>query len=108
MQANCVTDRYDNAFAGFTGKETWRFNTNEVTNAISPNTEFALYPNPTQEWLYLNVPATRMFIYNALGQILGEYQNVSVISLVHLPKGIYFAKIQTQQNDFVTLKIIKE
>jgi aminopeptidase N len=108
MQANCVTDRYDNAFAGFTGKETWRFNTNEVSNAISPNTEFALYPNPTQGWLYLNVPATRMFIYNALGQILGEYQNVSVISLVHLPKGIYFAKIQTQQNDFVTLKIIKE
>jgi aminopeptidase N len=108
MQAGCVLDRYDNSFAGFAGKNTWRFNTNENPNAITPNTKLTLYPNPTQEWLYLNVPATRMFIYNALGQILGEYQNVSVISLVHLPKGIYFAKIQTQQNDFVTLKIIKE
>jgi len=108
MQAGCVLDRYDNSFAGFAGKNTWRFNTNENPNAITPNTKLTLYPNPTQEWLYLNVPATRMFIYNALGQILGEYQNVSEISLLHLPKGIYFAKVRTQQNEFLSLKIVKE
>ena len=111
IEPNAIIDRFDNVFTGFSGKNTWLFRTesetiNSLSDGSSPN---KAYPNPTKNWLYVgngNI-VKKFFIYNALGQKLGEYTNVSAISLAHLPKGIYFVQIELQDNRF-SQKIVKE
>ncbi|GAB4132697.1 MAG: M1 family aminopeptidase [Raineya sp.] len=110
ISPSAILDRYDNAFAGFSGNNTWRFSI-EAGNltAFNPHSfSSGIYPNPTTDWLYVgNAPSNRVEIFNVLGQRVGEYVQVSAISLAHLPKGIYLVQIIDLTGNS-THKLVKE
>lgn len=110
LSPNAISDRYDNLFAGFSGRDTWRFSTEkENLTSLLPDPPPRIYPNPTKDWLYVgnNRVAEKVSLYNTCGQNLSNYQNVTAISLAHLPKGMYLVQIQTQ-TDTNIYKVIKE
>lgn len=76
---------------------------NEMENIL-------IYPNPTQDKIYISTPPNiktqKIELYNISGQKLGEY-NQTDISISHLPTGIYFIKITSNAFNF-TRKIIKQ
>jgi hypothetical protein len=55
---------------------------------------FALYPNPAQNNLFLDVPyATHFMIFDYLGQLLMKDIYVNTIDISHLSNGLYVLKI---------------
>jgi len=78
------------------------------------NIEF--YPNPVNDILNIKLKSvtankTIIDIYNALGELVGNYafnsQNEYEIPTVELNSGLYFARIQTDDNVPVTIKFMK-
>jgi hypothetical protein len=70
---------------------------------------FSLYPNPTKDKLYFNSSQiiNRIRIYNALGQLLGDYllnDTDGEINLSKLENGIYFIKINNQLKSYSVIK----
>ena len=70
---------------------------------IDPTATFAIYPNPTQQIVFLN-RAQDVALYNQLGQRLRVYRNVNQIDVSQLPTGTYFL----QNEDGETIQLNKE
>jgi hypothetical protein len=71
--------------------------------------DFSLYPNPTKDKLYFNSSQiiNRIRIYNAVGQLLGDYllnDTDGEINLRKLENGIYFIKINNQLKSYSVIK----
>lgn len=71
--------------------------------------DFSLYPNPTKDKLYFNSSQiiNRIRIYNAVGQLLGDYllnDTDGNINLSKLEIGIYFIKINDQLKSYSVIK----
>jgi hypothetical protein len=71
--------------------------------------DFSLYPNPTKDKLYFNSSyiINRIRIYNAVGQLLGDYllnDTDGEINLSKLENGIYFIKINNQLKSYSVIK----
>ena len=71
--------------------------------------DFSLYPNPTKDKLYFNSSQiiNRIRIYNAVGQLLGDYllnDTDGEINLSKLENGIYFIKINNQLKSYSVIK----
>ena len=68
-----------------------------------------VYPNPTEG--ILNIDTTEkvnhILIYDTLGQIVHQKKS-NRIDLTHLPRGLYFVKINTANNNILTRKILKK
>ena len=87
-----------------------------ITTLEIPSQTVHIYPNPVQNWLQLEKPIQTIgnaSIYNISGQeILSK--NITAtssferINVQHLEAGIYFLKIQSEENVIVTKKFIKE
>jgi aminopeptidase N len=111
ISPNAILDRYDNAFGGFAGRDTWRFSTEKETINALPNSSLLpkVYPNPTYDWLYIENGSVfdKIVLHNAWGQEVGAYAKVSAISLTHLPKGIYFVQVQSKTDNY-HYKIVRE
>jgi photosystem II stability/assembly factor-like uncharacterized protein len=84
--------------------------------ATSPNT-IAIYPNPTDDFLRIDVDSNLMFpIQFKLDNILGEnlideslFSNSNAIDLSNYSKGVYVYKVLNSVNEIVKIgKIIKE
>jgi uncharacterized protein (TIGR02145 family) len=71
--------------------------------------DFRLYPNPTKDKLYFNSSQiiNRIRIYNAIGQLLGDYllnDTDGEIDLGKLENGVYFIKINDQLKSYSVIK----
>ncbi len=71
--------------------------------------DFSLYPNPTKDQLYFNSSQiiNRIRIYNAVGQLLGDYllnDTDGEINISKLENGIYFIKINNQLKSYSVIK----
>ncbi len=84
-----------------------------VGNFENLNNDFVVYPNPANDVItiqYSEQPKTsnRILITNQLGQIVKEFQTKSIstkIKLGDLPSGIYFIKLEFN-NNLITKKLI--
>jgi hypothetical protein len=74
---------------------------NEEINVVN------IYPNPTSSMFTIEGKDIKnILIYNALGEVVGEYGKTNLIDLSHFANGNYFIKIKTK-NGIVSKKIFK-
>lgn len=90
----------------------------ELNSGINTNEDKAqlnIYPNPSQDFLTLNMNETfaqnvKIEIYNVTGELLYteniEWLDHSKINISNFSKGVYFLKVTTP-NDILTKKIVK-
>ena len=81
-------------------------------NTLKINEAVLIYPNPTNDYFFINYPIKNstitVEIYNSLGQLVkNTVQNSSnsLISLKGLPKGVYHIRIRFA-NETITRKVI--
>ncbi|OCB78762.1 T9SS type A sorting domain-containing protein [Flavobacterium crassostreae] len=78
--------------------------------------ELAAYPNPTADYLILNtgkleLTTLQLQLYSSVGKLIENRKiasNSEKINLEHLPKGIYFLKVNNNNQETKTFKIIKK
>lgn len=77
------------------------------------NTSFNIYPNPTNDLLYVETPSDKNFqinIYTTQGTLIQSVQRANAsrttLSVSSLPKGMYFIQIKNDNQTFTTQKII--
>lgn len=80
-------------------------------NDFSLSNFITIYPNPTNDILYMdnkeNIKVKKITLYNFLGKkILQIEKNTNQISLKSLTKGVYFIKINTNKGNLLK-KVIK-
>ncbi len=79
----------------------------ELIGIAENNFDVGVYPNPTQNFVTVNIQTTAQFkVYSALGQLLlsGELtQNEKQIDFSNFEKGIYYVRVGNE-----TLKIVRE
>ena len=81
----------------------------------SINLELTTYPNPTTNYLKLNVGKAELStlnfqLYDISGKLIENRKIISsseTIAMENLPNGIYFLKITNNNNEVKTFKIIK-
>ncbi|NRA92960.1 MAG: T9SS type A sorting domain-containing protein [Psychroserpens sp.] len=84
-----------------------------LSNSTSAYLSFNVFPNPANNILYINSNISRSFqieILNTLGQtILSQnYNNSSItIDLSFFSKGLYFLKINSEDDKLQTIKFVK-
>ncbi len=77
-------------------------NTSEIKENLT-STNYAIYPNPAQEVLYLNKPAQKITVFTLNGKKLIEAYQTQSITIDWLPSGLYVIEI----NDNQKIKLIK-
>jgi hypothetical protein len=91
------------------------FGTCDTTVQVSDlmNVQFNIYPNPTNDILYVETPFDKNFeiiVFTAQGTLVQRIQKANVsrtsLSLANLPKGMYFIQIKNDNQTFTTQKII--
>ncbi len=91
------------------------FGTCDTTVYVSDlnNVPFNIYPNPTNDILYVETPFEKNFeikVYTTQGTLVQRFQRANAsrtaLSLGHLPKGMYFIQIKNDNQTFTTQKII--
>jgi len=89
---------------------------NGDTDSVTPIelSDFALYPNPTDGMLFLDLPALEseatLTIFDVLGNTLLQsavFQKRNQYDLNALPSGLYFVKVETEEGS-VTKRIVVE
>ncbi len=82
------------------------------TLGISENqiANYIIYPNPTNGILYIesNLPFSQISVFNLLGQSIETVQNTHQIDLSKVEAGVYFLKIEGENGNSQTHKIVKE
>jgi hypothetical protein len=91
------------------------FGTCDTTVYVSDlnNVHFHIYPNPTNDILYVETPFEKNFeikVYTTQGTLVQRFQRANAsrtaLSLGNLPKGMYFIQIKNDNQTFTTQKII--
>jgi hypothetical protein len=83
------------------------------TVEIEKTEKIRAYPNPTKGQLTIESGGLKIKdieIYDVIGKVqiptLKGDRRMSIIDISHLPAGIYFLKIQTENNQIKIIKII--
>jgi hypothetical protein len=65
----------------------------EITsiNSIAVN-KIPIYPNPSNNFIYLPTLADQIYIYNSSGQKINSYKNLERIDISTLPPNLYFIR----------------
>ena len=78
-------------------------------------TEFKIFPNPTENFLYINFPenvnSAEITIFDVLGELVFNttvYQNNNLLNIEALSNGIYITKLKGANKKTNTFKLIKE
>ncbi|MDN3725190.1 T9SS type A sorting domain-containing protein [Aequorivita sp. SDUM287046] len=76
---------------------------NEVNN-------YLVFPNPTNGILHIKskLPISQISVFNLLGQLIEEKQNIAQIDLSKVEAGVYLLKIEDENGNSQTHKIVKE
>jgi hypothetical protein len=83
-----------------------------LSNENYTNDKMVLYPNPTQDFMTIQLPSVNLnYDYEIMdlnGKLIIKKANTnSVIDVQTLSKGVYILKVKSETKDFVT-KFIKE
>lgn len=94
------------------GYELWKFGTGTLsTDEVAFGNKIQMYPNPTQDYLKLNVENIdeyQVTVFNAVGQQVNPMINSNLINLTSVPKGVYYITVWNSITDKkITKKIIK-
>ncbi len=88
----------------------FEYDENLSAGAIRYNDKISAFPNPASSVITLNwtnQTIQNIYIYNRLGQKIKE-SKTNQVSVLLLPKGVYFAHVETKEGNTATIKIIKE
>ncbi|MEP0265969.1 T9SS type A sorting domain-containing protein [Dokdonia sp.] len=87
----------------------------EITTKESSNKQIAIYPNPTTDILHIELldssnQIKSIELFNIQGQLVWKNETIKdqYINISDLKKGIYFINIQTNNQDLIIKKIIKQ
>jgi len=73
---------------------------------------FVIAPNPVRDILHFEVPSLvqvrLVTIISPLGRIILQTENTNNINVGHLPAGIYFVRVDSEDSGFQVKKIIKQ
>ena len=88
----------------------------EISNILlsivdNANNHFIIYPNPAQSELKIitnsSIQKNKIEIFNSIGQLVLSSRNQEKIDVSHLNNGIYYVKINVDENTYTT-KFIKQ
>ncbi len=89
----------------------------DAVNELPDDTVINIYPNPTEDVLYLEAPdfegdAISISIYNQLGEVLNfekidNFPTVYQIDLKSIPNGFYYLTLTTKDDRFKTERFVK-
>ncbi len=76
-----------------------------TVNTTSPQEEvwnFSVYPNPTEEEIYLDIPqqvqVDKVQVYDNQGRVVKEFMDFdNTLNISDIPKGIYYLKLETNK-----------
>ncbi len=88
----------------------FEYDENLSAGAIRYNDKISAFPNPASSVITLNwtkQTIQNIYIYNQLGQKIKE-SKTNEVSVLFLPKGVYFAHVKTKEGNTAIIKIIKE
>ncbi len=88
----------------------YEYDENLAVEAIFYNNKITAFPNPASSVITLswtNQTIQNIYIYNRLGQKIKE-SKTNEVSVLFLPKGVYFAHVKNKEGNTATIKIIKE
>ena len=68
---------------------------------------FEVYPNPTNNTLYINGEVQDVTIFNAVGQQVLFVEKMNEINVEDLSEGLYFVRISDKNGNSVVKKIVK-
>jgi hypothetical protein len=75
------------------------------------NGESSVYPNPTADLVNIRLPegamASQLVVYDALGKMVLQSNNVSLISIAHLDRGVYFLHLTAPNGSLYVHRILK-
>jgi hypothetical protein len=78
---------------------------------INEGIAITVYPNPASDWIMVesNTPISTIGIYDISGRNVNSYKYLQdqIISISHLPAGIYFISASTDKGQIIN-KIIKK
>ena len=77
-----------------------------MPNARIIENEIIIYPNPTKDIINISGNEFSINIYNAIGELIINEENPSIIDLSIYPVGIYTLQI-LYKNNIITKQIIK-
>ena len=84
-------------------------------NSVTENTiKITIYPNPTQDIIYLDVTDEALGSLNNVkitdvnGKLISKEKFKPEIDVSHLPKGLYFIKVETNGNNDLFYRFVKE
>ena len=90
--------------------DTYAINTNAVTNTfdVNRNSQVLVYPNPVSDKIFIEseLIIESIELINTEGRILGQWNSVNNLNLIHLQKGVFYLKIKTNSG-WVLKQIIK-
>jgi len=86
----------------------YKNNTLGISENEIPN--YLIYPNPTNGILYIKSkqPISQISVYTILGQLIETNQNTNQIDLSKTEAGVYILKIEDENGNSQTHKIVKE
>ncbi len=76
-------------------------------NAMDETIEVRAFPNPVTDYLNIEGDFQSVELLDMSGRVVVAKTNESSLSVGHLPKGIYFAKIFTTETDEVVQRVVK-
>ena len=81
----------------------------EIISGVDENlaASFEVYPNPTDNTLYINGDVKDVTIFNAVGQQVMFVENARAINVADLSDGLYFVRISDMRGNSVVKKIVK-
>lgn len=88
---------------------------NQPTNVLSVDEEalfgFTIYPNPTNSSFSVNVNVSNIEVYDLTGKLVksfkGDFTRTDTFDISALNSGIYMVKVQNNDNQILTSKLIK-
>ena len=73
---------------------------------------FSVYPNPVKSTLNIhnseNISIKQLQIINVFGQMVYQTSNIDSVDISNFPSGIYFLKIFDEQDNFYSVKFVKQ
>jgi len=82
-------------------------------NETTINLELSVYPNPTTNYITLNIESTNSLSFQLIdfqGKVIEQQkltENSTIIKMERLPKAIYFLQVSDKNKTVKTFKIIK-
>ena len=91
------------------GNELWKISSNSIVEIGPLKPSVLLYPNPTNDLIYIDLPYDSpdhdIYLYNTSGDLIIHQKNKDHLSLGNLATGTYFIKVVQNQQLF-TQKIM--